>query len=272
MRVYRIARETVEAFIRHNGTTLAAAIAYYTLLSIFPLILGLLAIIGTVVSDPAAREDLVSSIAGLFPGAGDLIQTTVTEVVRGRGTAGIVATLGLIWSASGVFGAMNLALDRVWQAPTYRSLPASVGLSIALVFAVGIIFVASLALSAAVQLATQLQLPVLGFSLSDLPLLVALIGVVLPFLVTFGIFVLIYRFVPNVRLAWSCAWPGALLASILFEVAKQAFAFYLSTFAHLNSVYGPIGAVIALITWAFFAANVLILGAEFNATLDRHRN
>ena len=76
---------------------------------------------------------------------------------------------------------------------------------------------------------------------------------------------------PNVKLAWRCAWPGALLAAILFEASKQLFAFYLSRFAHLNAVYGSIGAVVAMVTWAYYVAIVLILGAEFNVAVERHR-
>src|SRR5439155_20436877 len=92
-----------------------------------------------------------------------------------------------------------------------------------------------------------------------------------PLLITFAIFLLLYRWVPNVTVAWTCAWPGALLAAVLFEASKQLFAFYLSSFAHLNAVYGSIGAVIALVTWAYYSAIVLLLGAEFDVALDRFR-
>ena len=269
--VVAVARETIVAFSRHNATILAAAIAYYTLLSIFPLVLGLLALLGAVVSDPAARAQIVRGVAELFPGADQLIETTVDAVVKGRGTAGIVATAGLIWSAGGVFGALSQALDRVWQAPHIRGFFESAALSIGLVFAVGLIFIFSLALSTALELAIQLRLPLLGISLAALPLLVPVLGIALPLLITFAIFLLLYRWVPNVTVAWSCAWPGALLAAVLFEASKQLFAYYLSTFAHLNAVYGSIGAVIALVTWAYYVAIVLLLGAEFDVALDRVR-
>ena len=269
--VVSVARETIESFSRHYNTTLAAAIAYYTLLSIFPLILGLLALVGAVVSDPTGRAQIVRDVADLFPGADQLIQSTVDAVVKGRGTAGLVATAGLIWSAGGVFGAVSQALDRVWQAPHNRGLVESAALSIGLVLAVGLIFIVSLALSTALELAIQFRLPVLGISLSTLPFLIPVLGVALPLLITFAIFLLLYRWVPNVTVAWACAWPGALLAAVLFEASKQLFAFYLSSFAHLNAVYGSIGAVIALVTWAYYSAIVLLLGAEFDVALDRFR-
>lgn len=272
MKVLSLAREVLFAFNRHNDSTLAAAIAYYTLLSIFPLLLGLLALGGVIVSDPDTRARLVDDVAAVFPvGSDELIRSTVQDVVKGRQTAGLVATVGLIWSAAGVFGAITQALDRIWHTPRLRNLPETIALSIALELAVGIIFVVSLLVSAGLELALSFRLPILGLSLSALPLLVPLLGVALPLLVTFGVFLLIYFVGPNLRLTADCVWPGAALASVLFEVSKQAFALYLSRFAHLNAVYGPIGAVIALTTWAYIAALILLVGAEINAALARQR-
>src|SRR5712692_6176441 len=171
MKIVLLIRDTIAAFGRHDGTILAAAIAYYTLLSVFPLVLGLVALLGLVISDPARRGDLVASIANLFPGANDLIQQTVSDVVRGRQAAGMVATAGLLWSASGVFGGISRALDRIWGVQEWRHVVLSALLAIGLVLAVGVIFVLSLALSAALRLAESANLPILGISLGSLPLL-----------------------------------------------------------------------------------------------------
>lgn len=268
MRALTVARQVITEFGRVNGTILAAAIAYYTLLSIFPLILGLIALVGLIIGNPETQRRLVADVAGLFPGSDQLIQSTIRQVVQGRGTAGIVATLGLVWSASGVFSGISQALDRIWKVPESRNLALNTVLAIGLVFAVGLIFVASLVLSAGLRLAENLDLPLLGVSLGAVPFLFDLVGLVLPLLITFGIFAAIYRFIPNIRLTWPQVWPGALLASLLFEASKQAFAWYLSSFAHYNAVYGSIGAVIALLTWSYYAAIVLLLGAELNAVLS----
>jgi membrane protein len=268
MKALSVARQVISEFGRVNGTILAAAIAYYTLLSIFPLILGLLAIVGMVISDPETQGKLIADVAGLFPGSEQLIQSTILEVVDGRQTAGIVATIVLIWSASGVFGGISQALDRIWKVPQSRNVVLNAVLAVGLVFAVALIFVASLVLSAGLRIAQNLNLPLLGISLGSVPFLFALIGFVVPFLLSFGIFAGIYGFVPNVHLTWQQVWPGALLASLLFEVSKQAFAWYLSSFANYNAVYGSIGAVIALATWAYYAAIVLLLGAQLNAVLS----
>jgi membrane protein len=268
---YRVIRATIDAFGRDNASTLAAAIAYYTLLSIFPLILGLVAILGVVVSDPAVRDSLINTLAGLFPGASDLISQTINEVVAGRGVAGLVATLGLLFSASGVFSAINVALNQVYHVPRQRSFIVNTLAAIVAVLAIGVVFLASLVLTAVLRLLATFNVPVLGISLGEVPLLLPLIGFLLPLVITIGLFAAAYRYVPNVSLTWGDVWPGALLAGLLFEVGKQLFAWYLSAFAHLNAVYGSLGAVIALVSWAYYAALLFLVGAELNATLGREK-
>jgi membrane protein len=263
-----LARATFDAFGRNNGTILAAAIAYYTLLSIFPLILGLLALLGIFFNDPAVREEFVAAVAGIFPGSEPLIQQTVEQVVAGRGPAGVIATLGLIWGGSGVFGGISFAMDRIWRVDQTRNPILTTARAVALVPAVAIIFVASLFLSAILRIAGELGVPVLGTNLASLPLLFPILGFALPLVITFVIFCLIYGLTPDRVLLWHQIWPGALLASVLFEAGKQVFAWYLSAFAQFNTVYGSIGAVIALVTWAFYAAILLLIGAQLNAVLS----
>lgn len=271
MRAIAVIRETIRSFGEDKVSLLAASLAYYTLLSIFPLILGLLAVASVAFDDPAARQRLIRGIAAQFPGSEALVVTTVDDLVRGRGAAGVVATLGLIWSASGIFSALTAALDVIWKVPRSRGLIQSALLAIGLVFGVGLIFVVSLLLGTALSIATSLQVPVVGTSLSELPLLLPLLSLVLPLLITFLVTASIYRYVPNRPLTWSISWPGAVLASVLFEAGKDVFVWYLSTFAHLNAVYGSIGTVIALLIWSYYAAIMLLLGAELNATLARRR-
>src|SRR5262249_44532608 len=139
-----LARATFEAFGRNNGTILAAAIAYYTLLSIFPLILGLLALLGIFFSDPTVHAEFVAAVASIFPGSAPLIEQTVEQVVAGRGPAGVIATLGLIWGGSGVFGSISLAMDRIWQVEQMRNPILATVRAVALVPAVALVFVASL--------------------------------------------------------------------------------------------------------------------------------
>lgn len=272
MKAVSVVREMIRDFGQDNGPLLAASIAYYALLSIFPMTLGLLALAGLFFADPATRVRLVQGIASAFPGSEDVILGTINDVVTGRGPAGVVATLGLIWSASGVFSAISTSLNAIWRVPKQRNAIMSALLAICLVLAVGLVFVVSLILSTALTVAAKLNLPVLGVSLDQVPALFSLLSLALPLAITFAVFTLIYRIVPNRRLDWRDVWPGAVLASALLEVSKQVFVVYLAEYANLNAVYGSIGTVIALLIWSYYAAVVLLLGAELDAVLWRLRN
>ncbi|HUX87444.1 MAG TPA: YihY/virulence factor BrkB family protein, partial [Chloroflexota bacterium] len=241
------------------------------LLSVFPLILGIVAIFGFVFNDPAVRAQFINSVAALFPDSANLVESTIEQIVRGRGAASVVAVVSLIWFGSGVFGAIAQALDVIWQVPRERGLIQSAVLGVVMVLGVGVVFLAVLVLSAALSVAASFQIPFLGWSLANIPFLFAFLSLILPWVVTFVIFAVVYKYVPNTSLSWKDAWPGAVLASVLIEVSQQLFVWYLRNFAAFNAVYGSIGTVIVFLTWADYAAIVLLIGAEFNATLARHR-
>ncbi|HEX5415084.1 MAG TPA: YihY/virulence factor BrkB family protein [Chloroflexota bacterium] len=268
MKIVRIIRAVIDKYNRDNGNLLAASLAYYTLFSIFPLILGLVAIAGFLVPSNGARDNLIHAIAQQFPGSSSLIESTIQQIIEGRGAAGIVATLGLIWGASGVFSALTVSLDRIVGAWQPRGFVGSTLLALSLVFGVGLLFVASLVVSTILRIAFTTRLPVVGITLNDVPVLYAVVGLALPLLITFLAFAFLYHFVPSVHLEWNNIWPGALLAAVAFELAKQVFVLYLGSFAQFNAVYGSIGAVIILLTWAYYAAIVILVGAEFNVVLN----
>ena len=269
MKVFALAKETVAKFSQDNGNILAAALAYYTLFSIFPLILGLVAIAGFAVPQNGARDHFIQAIASQFPGSDAFIETTVRQVIQGRGAAGIIATIGLIWSASGVFGALTLSLDRITGSRQPRGFVGSTLLALGLVFGVGALFIFSLVVSALLGIAFSTRLPVVGLSLSEIPALYPLVAFVVPMVVTFFALGFLYHFVPSEHMPWNDVWPGAIIAATAFEVAKQLFAIYLGTIANFNAVYGSIGAVIGLLTWAYYASIVVLIGAEFNVVLSR---
>lgn len=267
MKVFSLVRTVIAKYNQDNGNIIAASLAYYTLFSIFPLVLGLVAVASFFVPSNGARDDFIHAIAAQFPGSTSLIENTLQELIEGRGAASIVATLGLIWGASGVFGALTLALDHIVGARQERGLIGSTLVAFGLVFGVGILFIASLAVSTILGVALSVQIPFIGLTLSDIPLLYATVGIALPLLITFLAFCCLYHFVPSVHLPWKSIWPGALLAAVLFEIAKQVFVFYITVFPWFNAVYGSIGAVIVLLFWAYCASIIVLVGAEFNAVL-----
>lgn len=265
--VLPILRRMLGTFQKSDGPIFAAAIAYYTLLSIFPLVLGLVALAGALIGSSDLSDRFIRSVAQQFPGSATFIESTLRSIIRNSDTAGLVAIVGLIWSGSGVFGAISQALDRIYGVRRSRGLIASSLVALALVVGVGLLFIASLLLSTVLRIAFETQLPIDGLSLSQIPLLYPLVGTLLPLLVTIFAFGFLYRFVPSVPLPWGRAWPGAVAAGVAFELAKQLFSFYLTVAPDFNAVYGALGAVIVLLIWANYAANVILFSAAFNVAL-----
>jgi membrane protein len=252
----------ITGFLQDDCATRASVIAYATLLSLFPMLLALLALVGQVIADPVMQARLIVGVANVFPGAGDLIQQTVTSVVQNRGAATAFATLTLLWSASGVFSAINRNLNAVWKVPKERGVVVSSVLAVFMVVVVALVFLVSLVLSTVLGLARQFTLPVAGLAPLSTPGVYPLLALALPALTTIGLFTLIYRFIPNTTVKWSFAVPGGIVAGLLFEIGKQLFAFYLSSLGHFDAVYGSIGAVIALLTWAYYSSGILLFGCE----------
>ena len=256
--LWRLTSTVVRNFILDDCPTRASVIAYSTLLSLFPLLLVLLTIVGYLITDYSTKAQLVLGVSSLFPGSGVLIQQTVDAVEQKHSSATIFATLALFWSASGAFNAMNRNINAIWRVPKERGFIESSLLALFMVVVVFVVFLVSLGFTTLVQFLAQVPQLAPGHQSLTSPIVALLVPVV----VTSALFTLIFRFIPNLAVAWSFAIPGGITAGLLFEVGKQLFALYLTTFAQFDAVYGPIGAVIALLTWAYYSSIILLFGCE----------
>jgi membrane protein len=254
---------------RDDATILAAGIAYYFLFSLFPLLLGLLAIAGMVFNSPEVQRNFLDFVSENLPGAANFVERNVHEIVRLRGFLGLGATLGLIWTASAVFGAISKGVNRAWGVRKDRPFYIAKPRHLAMALIVLVLFLISASLTAVILPLTQqdLDLPGLGF-FPQLMVGEALLRA-LSWLFSFGIFLLIYRFVPNCQTYWRSVWPGAVIGATLFEVGKFAFVWYLGAFANYDQVYGPLASVIVLLLWAYISAFILLLGAEISSEYEK---
>ena len=248
---WRLLIAAVRDFIADDCPTRASVIAYATLLSLFPMLLVILTVIGYLFANPTTRAQLTLDASSTFPGAGILIKQTVDAVVAKRGTATIFATLTLLWSASGAFNALNRNVNAIWRVPKERGVIESYLLAIFMVIAVALIFLVSLGFTALLQILHQFTVPTAILKPLESPVVYPLFEIALPALTAIGLFTLIYRFIPNLTVKWSAALAGGLTAGLLFEVGKQLFALYLTSFSQLDAVYGSIGALTICIA-AFF--------------------
>ena len=255
---------TVQELGADDASHMAAGVAYYAILSLFPLMLGLLAVFGLFLPSETIQEELFDFFERNLPGATDVLKQNIEDVIRLRGAVGVVSLVLLFWSASAMFGAISRAINRAWDIHRDRPFHIRKLRDITMALGTGILFALSVGATSALSILPSTDLPVLGAAANVGTRLFA-------FLPSLAIFLLLYKFIPNTKTYWRFVWPGALLAAILFEVAKSSFVLYLDRFANYEQVYGSVGSVIALLVWIYFSAFILILGAEFSAEYGRMR-
>ena len=261
-----VKRSVVEHF-DDRCPQLAASMSYYALFAVFPITILVVAGFGIVVGTDAARAEVVDLILDNLPVAsdtGDEIERALQDVTSSAGAFGLLGIAGLVFSASGLMGAIRNALNAAWDLDDRRPPLQGKLLDILLVLAVGIVVTLSLALSV---LQDVLPTPeeLLG------PLGAAVPGLAVPIVLSFAVFAFLYRVVPATEVRLRDVWPGALVAALLYEAAKAGFSLYLSSFGNYSAVYGSIAAVIVALLFVFIASNLFLLGAEMAAEWPRVR-
>lgn len=265
----RILQCTVVSYGRDDGPALAAAIAYRALFSFFPLILLLVSVSSGLLVN--SEEQVVAFIESFLPTAGDLVADNVTTVLRTRGTVGMLAALGLLWSASSVFAAMDRAVNRAWGVTARRPFWQQQALAASIVVGVGLIFFISILTTTIYNLLRGIRLPWLGIELFSNHLGQRLLPLLGPMLLDYVAFLMLYRLLPVIRVRWQDVLPGALVAGTAWQIAKAGLNIYLRHFARYKLVYGPVTAIIVFLTFTYIAAVILVMGAEFAAAWTHTR-
>jgi membrane protein len=263
--VWALARESFSEWREDKASRLAAALAYYTMFSIPPLLIVVLAILGQVFEREAAQDRLAAQINALI-GRTD-VSDVVTAMIEGASRpresawAAAVGVVTLMLGASGVFAQLQDALNTIWEVEprpgrgilgVLRDRVVSFGLALG----VGFLLLVSLVLSAG--------LAILGeFFSARLPLLQ--LGMLLELVISFGVtsllFALIFKVIPDVRIGWRDVWLGAVLTAALFSAGKWVLAQYLAT--GITTSYGAAGSLVLILAWVYYSAQILFLGAEF---------
>jgi membrane protein len=257
---------TARGLDKHDATQRAAGVAYYAILSAFPLLLGLIAIFGFFLPSLYLQEELLHFVGKNLPGASGFLKQNIVSVVKLRGPVGLASIFLLFWGASGMFGAINQAINRAWDNRRGRRFYVGKAHAMGMALGTGILFLSSLGASAIISLSGEI------FALP--PPLIFLVKAgsrLTAFLLLLAVFLLLYKFLPNVKTYWRYVWPGALLAAILFEMARTLFIIYLEKYANYQLLYGSIASIIILLVWIYYSAFIMILGAEFTFQYSRLR-
>jgi membrane protein len=262
--IFELVRDTFKDWSEDKAARLGASLAYYTIFSIGPLLVIVIAIASIFfkdASDQVART--ISEILGKE--GGDVIKTTIENANKGGGN--IIATgigiVTLLFGAAGVFGQLKDALNTIWEvAPKPGA--GIIGmikdrfLSFTMVLGTGFLLMVSLVVSAA--------LSALSGVLSDLIPGAEIIGQIINFLVAFFVimlmFALLFKFLPDVKIAWSDVWIGAAVTSLLFLLGQFALAFYIAS-GTVGTAFGAASALVIILVWIYYSSQILFLGAEF---------
>lgn len=254
-----------------HSIDLAASIAYYSILSLLPLAIGLVTLFSMVLEADVVEAEVHRFFQTYLPGSQGILQANVEAVSNIRGILGIVSVVGLLWSASLLFGAITRAVNRAWDIEHDRPFYIDKPRQILMALCVAPLFLLSLVLTSGLQFIAGEEIPVLG----RLAFLehngINALARPIPFLFTFLIFMFIYKFVPMARTHWRDVWPGALVAALLFEAAKSIFIFYLDHYAAYERIYGTLGSVVGLLAWAYVSGFIVVIGAEISSEYYRMR-
>ena len=250
--------QTFKHFSKDNGPQWAAAIAYYSLLSLFPLLLAAIAIAAHFVDQQWAIEQISQLIRGLVPSGTQFIREVIENIIETRGQVGIISILVLIWSGSRVFGVITRALNIAYHVSEPYNFFKRTLVELLMTFTIGILFVLALGSRLLITFIEGIMPFFIFQGYSFYQFLSYAVPAVLLVLSLF----LIYQYVPRRRVAWWAALAGALLFTSLFLVAQPLFTGYIQTFANYSMVYGPLAILVTLILWIWIAANLLLLGGE----------
>ncbi len=237
---------------------MAASLSYFSLLAVFPLLIGAISILGYIFPSALVQDELFSFFEKNLPTSLSLLRENIAAIVDMRGTLGILSLIGLFWSGGALFSSIGRVADRAWGVRVYRSYFFRKGRDLILAVGTGIIFFVSLGLTAISTILPELRLP-FGITVTTV------VTHILAFIMIFTVFLLIYKYIPNTRISWRDIWLSALIGACVFEGINYIFSWYLVHFANYQLVYGSITSIIAFVVWIYFSSLILIVGIEVSA-------
>jgi membrane protein len=266
-KMVHIARDSITAWLDHNASSLGAALAFYTLFSIAPILVIAMAVSGYLFGSNVAEARVLEEMRALLGDAGAAAVQSLLASAQQSEKKGLAAAVGiviLLIGATSVFGELQNTLDYIWKSPPqkdsvawWRILRARI-LSVGLILGVGFLLMVSLIASAALAALGAW----LGSFMVQWAVILPALDVVLSLGLTTFLFAMIYKYVPREQIAWGDVWIGGLVTAGLFTVGKLLIGLYLGR-SSLSSAYGAAGSIMVLLLWIYYSAQIFLLGAEF---------
>jgi membrane protein len=264
--IFAILKKTASDWMEDQAPTLGAALAYYTVFSLAPLLIIAIAIAGLVFGQEAAQGQIFDQLRGLLGEASgkameDMVQNANAKPATGF-VAGVIGVVMLLFGASGVFGQLQTSLNAIWdvQPKPGRGILGIIQdriLSFGFILVLGFLLLVSLLLTAAIALVGE------WFGTGPgMETLAQILNFVLSLALITVLFAMIFKFLPEAKIAWHDVWIGAFLTAVLFTVGKFVLGLYLGK-SGVDSSYGAAGSLIVLLIWVYYSSQILFFGAEF---------
>jgi len=266
-------KASVGAWRADRASSMGGALAYYTLFSVAPVLIIVIAIAGFVFGEEAARGEMMTQLRGLL---GDESAMAVQALLEGarRPVEGVFTTLVsvgvLVIGATSVFAELQTDLDLIWKTPSRErktgiwSLIRARILSFGLVLALGFLLLVSLIVSAALAALGKWW----GAYLTGWDVFLETVNFVVSLIVTTGLFAMIYKWLPSTDIAWRDVWVGAGVTAVLFALGKTVIGFYIGR-SSVASGFGAAGSFVVLLVWVYYSTQIFLLGAEFTGVYAR---
>ena len=265
--IWTLVKASFSSWLDDYAPSMGAALAYYTLFSIAPLLLIVISTAGLVFGEEAVRGEIFGQLRDLMGDEGaaavEGLLASVSEPKKGAAGA-VVGTVLLLVGATTVFGELQNAFDRIWRAPgkdknggIWELLRTRL-LSFGIILGIGFLMMVSLVFNAAVSALGKWW----GGFFSGLEILVTSLNFIFSFVFTTAVFAMLYKFMPKVKIQWKDVWAGAIVTALLFTIGKTLIGFYIGKSA-ISSGFGAAGSLVVVLVWVYYSAQIFLLGAEF---------
>ena len=269
LRKFGLLWQALKKFNDDNGFFLSSGIAFNLLMNLIPFIMLLLALVGTYLyNDQDVLHHIRAYLRDVAPALDPKIMENLADVMQNRQIVGILGFVGLLWISTWVFGSLRIALNIVFRVEKSPGMLQGIGIDLLMIFLVGILLLVSMILSSAVTFLQGYQGRIL---VAIGPTIQWMLKYLLPFFLTYCMFVLIYKIIPNKRIHFSSALQAALFTSLLWELAKHLFGWYVVHLARYSIFYGSLSTLVIFIFWVYYSSTILVLGGEFAYFLEESR-
>jgi len=265
----RILWDALRKFDNDHGFFLSSGITFSFLLCLIPILLLLLAFLGTYLySDREVLNYLRHYLENAFPSLDPRIMRNILRIIRDRKIVGVVGIGGLVWTSTWVFSSLRTALNIVFQTNKGQSILRGKAVDLLMIFLAGIFLIISMVFTSAINI-------VQGYRVSPfldmVPLIRIILKYVIPFFFTFWMCFLIYKIIPNKKVYFKPALQAALFTSLFGEVAKHLFSWYILHLGRFSMVYGSLSTLAIFFLWIYYSSAIILLGGEVAFLLEKRR-